>query len=50
MRWSDCAGLRICCSPTPEDRFSRDEAHIINEPLWVNSSDIDDEENITLIW
>ena len=21
------AGLRLCCSQTPEDRFSRDEAH-----------------------
>ena len=31
-RWSDCAvaqaGLRLCCSQTPEDRFSRDEAHL----------------------
>ena len=32
-RWSDCAdaqaGLRLCCSQTPEDRVSRVEAHII---------------------
>ena len=29
---SDCAdgqaGLRLCCSQTPEDRFSRVEAHL----------------------
>ena len=23
------AGLHLCCSQTPEDRFSRDEAHTI---------------------
>ena len=23
------AGLLLCCSPTPEDRFSCDEAHIL---------------------
>ena len=23
------AGLRLCCSQTPKDRFSRDEAHFI---------------------
>ena len=32
-RWSDCAdaqaGLRLCCTQTPEDRLSRDEAHIL---------------------
>ena len=32
-RWSDCAdaqaGLRLCCSQTPEDRVSRVEAHIM---------------------
>ena len=33
MRRSDCAdaqaGLRLCCSHTPEDRFSGDKAHPI---------------------
>ena len=24
------AGLRLCCSQTPEDRFSRVEAHMIH--------------------
>ena len=32
MRWSVCAdaqaGLRLCCSQTPKDRFSRVEAQL----------------------
>ena len=41
---SDCAdaqaGLRLCCSQTPEDRFSRFEAHLLSnrESKWKSGT------------
>ena len=36
------AGLRHCCSPTPEERFSRVEAHmnwpILTEPINIKKA------------
>ena len=46
------AGLRLCCSQTPEDRFSLVEAHIIVDNILsmynVNISFVTEQLNILL--